>query len=114
MHTSLSQLDRDAARHRKRKSYLQLWQWPLTCWNGLVAVLALAAAGASIGTRFLAIVEASVAQEYLKEGDIESLALWAGQGAGLDNQLQTVGEIVREFADEAPITIQNFMARLDA
>jgi NAD(P)H-dependent flavin oxidoreductase YrpB (nitropropane dioxygenase family) len=156
--------------------------------RGLAAVLALGAAGAYIGTRFLASEEASVATEYIEqvlyaqatdtihttlfdggwpgathralrnstyvawaeagqpphgqrpgedevlathtsgyqvrryesytataelEGDIEALALWAGQGVGLVNQVQPAADIVREIANDARQTIQNLAARLD-
>lgn len=156
--------------------------------RGLAAVLALGAAGAYIGTRFLASEEASVATEYLQQvlkaqatdtvyttlfdgtwpgaphralrnstylawveagqpahgrrpgegdilathpsgyqvrryeaytataelnGNIEALALWAGQGVGLVNQVQPAAAIVREIADDARATIQNLAARLD-
>lgn len=156
--------------------------------RGLAAVLALGAAGAYIGTRFLASEEASVATEYLQQvlkaqaadtvhttlfdgtwpgaphralsnstylawveagqpphgqrpgegdllathtsgyqvrryesytataelnGNIEALALWAGQGVGLVNQVQLAADIVREIADEARKTIQNLAAQLD-
>jgi NAD(P)H-dependent flavin oxidoreductase YrpB (nitropropane dioxygenase family) len=35
------------------------------------------------------------------EGDIDSLALWAGQSVGLVSRVQPAGEIVREIAEEA-------------
>lgn len=156
--------------------------------RGLAAVLALGAAGAWIGTRFLASEEALVAPEYSEEilkaqatdtvyttlfdrgwraaphralrnstyntwveagrpphgqrpgeddvlathtsgyqvrryeaftasaeleGDIEALALFAGQGVGLVNQVQSAAEIVHEIAHDARNTIQNLAARFD-
>jgi len=156
--------------------------------RGLAAVLALGAAGAYIGTRFLASEEASVAPEYRGsivaatatdtvhttlfdggwhaaphralrnstynawveagrpphgdrpgegdvlathtsgyqvsryesytataelEGDIEALALFAGQGVGLVTEVQPAADIVRDIADEAQITIQNLVTLLD-
>lgn len=159
----------------------------ITDGRGLAAVLALGAAGAYIGTRFLASTEASVAPEYIEqilkarqsdtvyttlfdygwegaphralrnstyhawveagqppddqrpgkddvlatdsggyqvrryesytataevEGDIEALALWAGQGVGLVKQVKPAGDIVREIADEARKTIQNLAIKL--
>jgi nitronate monooxygenase len=155
--------------------------------RGLAAVLALGAAGANIGTRFLASEEASVAPEYLKqilnakqadtvhttlfdygwsgaphrvlrnstyhswveadrppkehrpgkddilatdtngyqvrryesitatadlEGNIEALALWAGQGVGIVNQVQPAAEIVHEIASDARHVIQKLAATL--
>lgn len=35
------------------------------------------------------------------EGDIDAMAMWAGQGVGLVRRTQSAGEIVREIADEA-------------
>jgi nitronate monooxygenase len=35
------------------------------------------------------------------EGDIDALALWAGQSVGMVSKLQPAGDIVREIADEA-------------
>ncbi len=35
------------------------------------------------------------------EGDIEAMALWAGQGVALVRKTQSAGDIVREIADEA-------------
>ena len=35
------------------------------------------------------------------EGDIDALALWAGQSVGLVSKVQSAGDIVREIADEA-------------
>ena len=35
------------------------------------------------------------------DGDIEAMALWAGQGVGLVRKIQPAGEIVREIAQEA-------------
>ena len=46
-------------------------------------------------------------------GNIEALALWAGQGVGLVNQVQLAADIVREIVDEARETIQNLAAQLD-
>ncbi len=149
--------------------------------RGLAAILAMGAAGAYIGTRFLASEEASVATEYSKqilkakqpdtvyttlfdygwpgaphrvlrnstyrswveagrppknqrpgkndilatdtdgyqlrryesctatadlEGNIEALALWAGQGVGLVNQVQSAAEIVKEITGDAREIIQ--------
>ncbi len=34
-------------------------------------------------------------------GDIDSMALYAGQGVGLVNRVQPAGEIVRQIAAEA-------------
>lgn len=160
----------------------------ITDGRGLAAVLALGAAGAYIGTRFLASREASVASGYTEqilkarqsdtvytslfdygwegaphralrnstyhtwveagkptahqrpgkddvlatdpdgyqvrryesytaiaglEGDIEALALWAGQGVGLVNQVQPAGDIVREIAEQALKTIQDLTIKLD-
>ncbi len=34
-------------------------------------------------------------------GDVEALALYAGQSAGLVSRLQPAGEIVQQLADEA-------------
>jgi NAD(P)H-dependent flavin oxidoreductase YrpB (nitropropane dioxygenase family) len=156
--------------------------------RGLAAVLALGAAGAWIGTRFLASEEASVAKEYRErvllaqavdtvyttlfdlgwpgaphralrnstyqawidagrpahggrpgeddvlathtsgyqvrryesytasaelDGDIEALALFAGQGVGLVDQVQPAADIVQEIANEARETIKNLAAKLD-
>lgn len=156
--------------------------------RGLAAVLALGAAGAWIGTRFLASEEASVAREYRErvlmaqaadtvyttlfdfgwpgaphralrnstyqawvdagrpshggrpgeddvlathtsgyqvrryesytasaelDGDIEALALFAGQGVGLVEQVQPAADIVQEIANEARETIKNLAAQLD-
>jgi NAD(P)H-dependent flavin oxidoreductase YrpB (nitropropane dioxygenase family) len=38
------------------------------------------------------------------EGDIDALALWAGQGVGLVRRTQSAAEIVEEIADEARAT----------
>jgi NAD(P)H-dependent flavin oxidoreductase YrpB (nitropropane dioxygenase family) len=35
------------------------------------------------------------------EGDIDAMALWAGQGVGIVSKLQPAADIVREIADEA-------------
>jgi nitronate monooxygenase len=157
--------------------------------RGLAAILALGAAGAYIGTRFLASEEASVAPKYREkiitakasdtvyttlfdggwqaaphralrnstyqawveagrpdhgkrpgegevlathssgyqvsryesftasaelEGDIEALALFAGQGVDLVNRVQPAADIVREIADDAQAAILNLAAQLDA
>jgi nitronate monooxygenase len=47
------------------------------------------------------------------DGDIEAMALFAGQGIGLVNQVQPAAEIVHEIASEARETIQNLAAQLD-
>jgi NAD(P)H-dependent flavin oxidoreductase YrpB (nitropropane dioxygenase family) len=39
-------------------------------------------------------------------GDIDALAMWAGQGVGLISRAQPAGEIVREIADEARAVIR--------
>lgn len=156
--------------------------------RALAAVLALGAAGAWIGTRFLASEEASVARQYRQQilqagaadtvystlfdggwpgaphrtlrnstyqawvdagrpahghrpgeddilaihtsgyqvrryesytasaeldGDIEALALFAGQGVGLVDHVQPAADIVREIANETRETILNVAALLD-
>lgn len=156
--------------------------------RGLAAVLALGAAGAYIGTRFLASEEASVAPEYREsvvaasatdtvhttlfdggwhaaphralrnstynawveagrpphgdrpgegdvlathtsgyqvrryesytataelDGDIEALALFAGQGVGLVNAVQPAADIVREIAGEARSAIRTLASLPD-
>ncbi|MDJ0958355.1 MAG: nitronate monooxygenase [Arenicellales bacterium] len=157
--------------------------------RGLAAVLCLGAAGAWIGTRFLASEEASTATEYLEkvlkaqaedtvyttifdrtwpgaphrvlrnstyrawdeagqpphgrrpgendmlathsssgyevkryesytasaelDGDIEALALWAGQGVGLVNQIQPAADIVREIAEDAQKALRESVNRMD-
>jgi NAD(P)H-dependent flavin oxidoreductase YrpB (nitropropane dioxygenase family) len=40
------------------------------------------------------------------EGDIEAMSLWAGQSVGLVSKLQSAGDIVREIADEAKVTLR--------
>jgi NAD(P)H-dependent flavin oxidoreductase YrpB (nitropropane dioxygenase family) len=40
------------------------------------------------------------------EGDIDALSLWAGQSVGLVSKLQSAGDIVREIADEARLTLR--------
>jgi NAD(P)H-dependent flavin oxidoreductase YrpB (nitropropane dioxygenase family) len=40
------------------------------------------------------------------EGDIDALALWAGQSVGLVSKVQSAGDIVREIADEARSILQ--------
>ena len=40
------------------------------------------------------------------EGDIDALSLWAGQSVGLVSKLQSAGDIVREIADEAEVTLR--------
>lgn len=160
----------------------------ITDGRGLAAVLALGAAGAYIGTRFLVAEEASVPPEYVErlleagisdtvyttlfdrgwpeaphralrnstyqawvragrpprdqrpgkddivatdasgyevhryesytptagvKGNIEALAMWAGQGVGLVTHVQPAGEIVREIDEEALRVIQALAARLE-
>jgi nitronate monooxygenase len=41
------------------------------------------------------------------EGDIEALALWAGQSVGLVSEVKTAGEIVREIVEEAQRTLRD-------
>ena len=41
-------------------------------------------------------------------GDIEAMALWAGQGVGLATRIQPAGEIVRELAQEAESALRRF------
>lgn len=156
--------------------------------RGLAAVLALGAAGAYIGTRFLASEEASVAPEYREsvltagatdtvhttlfdggwhaaphralrnstynawveagrpahgdrpgegdvlathtsghevrryesytataelDGDIEALALFAGQGVGLVTEVQSAADIVREITNEARSAIRTLVSLTD-
>jgi NAD(P)H-dependent flavin oxidoreductase YrpB (nitropropane dioxygenase family) len=40
------------------------------------------------------------------DGDIDALALWAGQSVGLVSKVQSAGTIVREIADEATSILQ--------
>jgi NAD(P)H-dependent flavin oxidoreductase YrpB (nitropropane dioxygenase family) len=40
------------------------------------------------------------------DGDIDAMALWAGQGVGLVSKAQPAGDIVREIVDEARATIR--------
>lgn len=40
------------------------------------------------------------------EGDIDALPLWAGQSVGLVSKVQSAGDIVREIADEARLTLR--------
>jgi nitronate monooxygenase len=40
------------------------------------------------------------------DGDIEAMALWAGQGVGLVRKIQPAGEIVREIAQEARVILK--------
>jgi NAD(P)H-dependent flavin oxidoreductase YrpB (nitropropane dioxygenase family) len=40
------------------------------------------------------------------EGDIDALSLWAGQSVGLVSKFQSAGDIVREIADEARLTLR--------
>ena len=44
------------------------------------------------------------------EGDIEALALWAGQGVGLVSRVQPAGEIVHEIADEARTILRRLVS----
>jgi NAD(P)H-dependent flavin oxidoreductase YrpB (nitropropane dioxygenase family) len=40
------------------------------------------------------------------DGDIDAMALWAGQSVGLVSTVQSAGEIVRQIADEADAIIR--------
>ena len=40
------------------------------------------------------------------DGDIDAMALWAGQGVGLVSKVQPAGDIVREIVEEARGTIR--------
>jgi nitronate monooxygenase len=40
------------------------------------------------------------------EGDIDALALWAGQSVGLVSQVQPAADIVREIVAEAERTLR--------
>jgi nitronate monooxygenase/enoyl-[acyl-carrier protein] reductase II len=44
------------------------------------------------------------------EGDLESMALYAGQSAGLVREVLPAGEIVRQIATEAAATLQRASA----
>jgi nitronate monooxygenase len=46
------------------------------------------------------------------EGNIEALALWAGQGVGIVNQVQPAAEIAHEIASDARHVIQKLAATL--
>ncbi|MEM7378232.1 MAG: nitronate monooxygenase [Pseudomonadota bacterium] len=46
-------------------------------------------------------------------GDVEALALWAGQGVGLVNRVQPAAEIVAEIAEEAQQAIRALAQTLD-
>ena len=48
----------------------------------------------------------SVLPNSMKTGELEALALYAGQSAGLVTRLQSAGDIVKELADEAIRTLQ--------
>ncbi len=48
------------------------------------------------------------------DGDIEALALWAGQGVGLVNQIEPAANIVEEIASDARKAIENVSAILHA
>ncbi len=39
--------------------------------------------------------------------DIEAMALWAGESAGLVDQIQPAGEIVKELAEEAVAVLRS-------
>jgi NAD(P)H-dependent flavin oxidoreductase YrpB (nitropropane dioxygenase family) len=41
------------------------------------------------------------------EGDIDALAMWAGQGVGLVSKVEPAGAIVREIIEEAERTLQD-------
>jgi NAD(P)H-dependent flavin oxidoreductase YrpB (nitropropane dioxygenase family) len=41
------------------------------------------------------------------EGDIDSLALWAGQSVGLVSRVQPAGEIVRQIAEQAKLVLRH-------
>jgi len=47
------------------------------------------------------------------EGDIDALALWAGQGVGLVRRVQTASEIVLEIAEEARSTLRRLADSID-
>ena len=40
------------------------------------------------------------------QGDIEALSLWAGQSAGLIDDVRPAGDIVRSIADEAAAVLE--------
>ena len=40
-------------------------------------------------------------------GDMEAMALWAGESAGLVDQIQPAGEIVKELAEEAVAVLRS-------
>jgi NAD(P)H-dependent flavin oxidoreductase YrpB (nitropropane dioxygenase family) len=40
------------------------------------------------------------------DGDIDALSLWAGQSVGLVSKVQSAGDIVREIADEARLSLR--------
>lgn len=47
------------------------------------------------------------------EGDIDALALWAGQGVGLVSRVLSAAEIVREIAEEARSTLLRLAAAIE-
>lgn len=48
------------------------------------------------------------------EGDIEAMALWAGQGVGLVKRVQPAAEIVREIAEEAESALRRLAQAIDS
>ena len=48
------------------------------------------------------------------EGDIDALALWAGQGVGVVSRVQPAAEIVREIAEEARSTLRRLATAIEA
>ena len=48
------------------------------------------------------------------EGDIDALALWAGQGVGLVKRVQPAAAIVREIAQEAESTLRRLAQAIDS
>jgi NAD(P)H-dependent flavin oxidoreductase YrpB (nitropropane dioxygenase family) len=48
------------------------------------------------------------------EGDIDAMALWAGQGVGLVKRMQPAAAIVREIAQEAESTVRRLAQAIDS
>ncbi len=48
------------------------------------------------------------------DGDIEALALWAGQGVGLVNEIKPATDIVEEITNDARKAIENVTMLLHA